>query len=236
MRYNRFKQPIGEAMDHFTEGQSPQIEQLIGQYAVVKKLDTEILKNPQYLEDLWQLYGSESPLQYWTYLPIEPFSNKQTLYSYLTDMVQSQDPYYLAVFDKQTDKLLGTFALMRVDRQNRVIEMGWVLYSEQLQRSRIATEAQFLVMRYVFETLQYRRYEWKCDSLNQPSYRCAERLGFRHEGTFRQLVVYKQRSRDTAWFSLLDCEWQANKQRLEKWLDPNNFDENGQQILALGKC
>ena len=128
---------------------------------------------------------------------------------------------------------MGTLALMRIDPKNRVIEVGWVNYSPTLQRTRMATEAQYLLAKYVFETLQYRRYEWKCDSLNAPSRRAAERLGFVYEGMFRQAVVYKGRSRDTAWFAMLDKEWEGNKRALEQWLSPDNFDSQGKQRQSL---
>jgi len=124
---------------------------------------------------------------------------------------------------------------MRIDPKNRVIEVGWVIYSPALQRTRMATEAQYLLAKYVFETLRYRRYEWKCDSLNAPSRRAAERLGFVYEGTFRQAVVYKGRSRDTAWFTMIDKEWTVNKCILEQWLSPENFDSQGKQQKSLKK-
>ena len=111
--------------------------------------------------------------------------------------------------------------------------MGWVIYSERLKRSCIATEAQFLLAQYVFETLRYRRYEWKCDVLNQASRRAAERLGSRFEGIFRQAVVYKGRNRDTAWFAMLDSEWPQIKRRMQRWLDEENFDEHGRQRRAI---
>ena len=114
-----------------------------------------------------------------------------------------------------------------------VIEVGAVTYSPALQKTRMATEAQYLLARYVFEDLGYRRYEWKCDALNQASRKAAERLGFTYEGCFRQAVVYKGRTRDTDWLSIIDQEWPEIKQRLEAWLDPSNFDANGQQKQAL---
>ena len=145
----------------------------------------------------------------------------------------SEDPYFFGIWDKEHSKVLGTLALMRNDRQNGVIEVGYVIYSQQLKKSIQATEAQYLLAKYVFETLGYRRYEWKCDSLNEPSKLAAKRLGFEYEGTFRQAVVYKNRNRDTSWFSMLDCEWERNKKRLEKWLSPDNFDQDGKQLLSL---
>lgn len=122
---------------------------------------------------------------------------------------------------------------MRMDQANRVIEVGAVTYSPALKKTRMATEAQYLLARYVFEDLSYRRYEWKCDALNQASRKAAERLGFTYEGCFRQALVYKGRTRDTDWLSIIDQEWPAIKERFEAWLDPTNFDENGQQKQSL---
>ena len=169
----------------------------------------------------------------WTYLSIAPAKNKEELHALLTKQEASTDPYFLTIVDKQTRKAVGTLALMRIDSKNRVIEVGWVNYSPALQRTRMATEVQYLLAKYVFEVLQYRRYEWKCDSLNAPSRRAAERLGFVYEGTFRQAVVYKGRSRDTAWFAMIDKEWEANKRALEQWLSPENFDSQGKQRKSL---
>lgn len=169
----------------------------------------------------------------WTYLPIDRFESFTDYQEFIREKIDSQDPYYLAIVDLKTNQALGTFALMRNDQVNGVIEMGWVIYSNQLQRTRMATEAQFLVMTYVFETMGYRRYEWKCDHLNRPSHQAARRLGFTYEGTFRQALINKGRNRDTDWFSLLDSEWKVNKLRFEKWLSDDNFTADGQQIISL---
>ncbi|MEK9904133.1 MAG: GNAT family protein, partial [Rhodospirillales bacterium] len=124
---------------------------------------------------------------------------------------------------------------MRIDVLNGVIEVGNIHYSPLLQRRPAATEAMFLLMRRVFDELGYRRYEWKCDSLNGPSRNAAVRLGFRYEGLFRQAVVYKGRNRDTAWFSIIDREWPSIRAAYEEWLDPSNFDAQQQQRTPLGK-
>ena len=169
----------------------------------------------------------------WTYLFQNPAQSQVEWSQLLDQMLAAQDRFHYAIVDKESGKTLGTFALMRIDRNNRVIEVGAVTYSPELKRTRLATEAQYLLARYVFEGLEYRRYEWKCDALNQPSRRAAERLGFTYEGRFRQAVVYKGRNRDTDWLSMIDRDWPAAKSRLEKWLSPDNFDEKGQQIKAL---
>jgi RimJ/RimL family protein N-acetyltransferase len=122
---------------------------------------------------------------------------------------------------------------MRIDPANGAIEIGHVNFSPRLQRTVMATEAMYLMMKRVFAELGYRRYEWKCDDLNAPSHAAAKRLGFQFEGVFRQHMTYKNRNRDTAWYSILDREWPALRAEYERWLDPSNLDENGQQRTPL---
>jgi len=138
-----------------------------------------------------------------------------------------------SVIDLATGRAIGSLALMRVDTASGVMEVGFVCYSRLLKRTRAATEAQFLLMQRAFDELGYRRYEWKCDSLNAPSRAAAARLGFRFDGVFRQAVVYKGRSRDTAWFSIIDSEWPALRAAYQRWLEPGNFDAGGGQVLSL---
>lgn len=228
MPTNAFNQEIGFPVPDFTPGQAPAISQLIGDYAIV-----EPISMADHLDDAYAFYGPSSPEEQWTYFPLEAFDNKQSFSDYFETMAQSQDPYYLAIKDKASGRVLGTFALMRTDKNNRVIEMGWVLYGSELKHSRVATEAQFLVMQYVFEVLNYRRYEWKCDSLNEPSGKAAQRLGFQFEGTFRRAIVYKGRNRDTNWYSMIEEDYQNMKPKFQSWLKPDNFDETGKQILSL---
>jgi len=162
-----------------------------------------------------------------------PFPDAQAYRNYLARIAQETDPLHLAVVDLHTGLPTGTLALMRQQAQHGVIEVGFVAFSPALQRSRIATEAQCLLMSYVFDQLGYRRYEWKCDSLNQRSRHAAERLGFQYEGTFRQALIYKGRNRDTAWFSIIDKEWPIVKAALQQWLAPENFDAQARQIKRL---
>src|SRR5690606_6199811 len=136
----------------------------------------------------------------WLYLSVGPFPDAQAYRAYTEQMARETDPLHFAVVDLRTGLPVGTLALMRQQPQHGVVEVGFVTFSPVLQRSRIATEAQFLLMSHVFDELGYRRYEWKCDSLNQRSRNAAERLGFQYEGTFRQALIYKARNRDTAWF------------------------------------
>lgn len=228
MKINELGQPIGDALPNFKPGDLPKMERLERRYVIV-----ECLSKDKHGADLYEVYGPDSPANMWTYLFQNPVQSQEEWSALLDQMLAAQDRFYYAIVDKESGKALGTFALMRINRGSRVIEVGSVTYSPQLKRTRLATEAQYLLARYVFEELEYRRYEWKCDALNQPSRYAAERLGFIYEGTFRQAVVYKGRNRDTDWLAMIDKDWPAVKIRLEKWLSPDNFDENGQQIKAL---
>ena len=228
MRMNELGQPIGDALPDFQSGDLPKLERIEGQYVIIERLSKD-----KHGADLYEVYGPDSPADMWTYLFQTPAQSQAEWSQKLDQMLAAQDRFHYAIVDKESEKALGTFALMRIDRNNRVIEVGAVTYSPKLKRTRLATEAQYLLARYVFEELGYRRYEWKCDSLNQPSIRAAERLGFTYEGRFRQALVYKGRNRDTDWLSMIDKDWPAVKSRLEKWLSPDNFGEKGQQIKAL---
>jgi len=213
MRINELGQPIGDALPDFQPGDLPNLERIEGQYVIIERLSKD-----KHGADLYEVYGPDSPADMWTYLFQNPAQNQAEWSQKLDQMLAAQDRFHYAIVDKESGKALGTFALMRIDR---------------MKRTRLATEAQYLLARYVFEELEYRRYEWKCDALNQPSRRAAARLGFTYEGRFRQALVYKGRNRDTDWLSMIDKDWPAVKSRLEKWLSPDNFDEKGQQIKTL---
>ncbi len=145
----------------------------------------------------------------------------------------SEDPMFFAILDRASGAAVGYAAYMRIEPVHRVIEVGSILYTPQLQRTPLATEAMYLMARHVFEDLGYRRYEWKCNALNAPSRRAALRFGFTFEGIFRQHMIVKGRNRDTAWFSMLDSEWPARKANFERWLDPSNFGPDGRQKVSL---
>ena len=231
MPVNEYGQIIGESVVGHTSGKLPAIDFLEGRYARIEALSVE-----KHAEDLLAVYGPDTPREMWTYLFQEPVGDMKELFNLLNQMLARKDRFFYAILDRETDKTLGTFSLMRIDQNNRVIEVGTVIFSPELRGTRIGTEAQYLLARYVFEELNYRRYEWKCDALNLPSRRAAERLGFIYEGTFRQAVVYKGRTRDTDWLSMIDKDWPQVKARLETWLAPKNFDKNGQQIKSLRQC
>ncbi len=167
----------------------------------------------------------------WTYLPYGPFDTRDTFQRWLADASTSVDPLFHAILDPR-GHAVGVGAYMRIDRANGVIEIGHLNFSPALQRTPAATEAMYLMLRRAFDELGYRRYEWKCDSFNEPSRRAAARLGFSYEGLFRQAIVYRQRSRDTTWFSIIDAEWPARKAAFEAWLATGQLRCRGRAASA----
>jgi RimJ/RimL family protein N-acetyltransferase len=226
--HNAFGQPIGRALEGWTVRPLPPVTPMVGRYCSLEKLDAE-----RHSTDLYAANCEAPDGRDWTYSPAGPFSNFAQYADYLSKESAKSDPLHHAIVDNLTGKPVGTAALMRIDPVNGVIEIGHLVYSPRLKRTRAGTEAMYLFMRRALDELGYRRYEWKCDSLNAPSRRAAERYGFRFEGIFRQAVVYKGRNRDTAWFSVTDGEWPALRAAFEAWLAPENFDADGMQRQSL---
>ena len=156
-----------------------------------------------------------------------------TFDAWLGKAAASRDPLYFAVIYQATGKVEGRQSLMRITPAHHCIEIGNVYWGPRIAGIRAATEALYLCAVYVFETLRYRRFEWKCDALNAPSRRAAERFGFTWEGHFRRAVIVRGRTRDTSWFSMIDEEWPELKAAYERWLAPGNFDGEGQQRTRL---
>jgi RimJ/RimL family protein N-acetyltransferase len=171
----------------------------------------------------------------WTYLPYGPFPSAEAYAEVVRSVQAGEDPVFHAIVDLRSERPVGVASYLRIDPGNGSIEVGHLSYSPALQRHPAATEAMYLMMRRAFDELGYRRYEWKCDSLNEPSRRAALRLGFRFEGIFRQAMVVKGRSRDSAWYSILDSEWPGLRSAFERWLDPANFDATGKQRAGLAE-
>jgi RimJ/RimL family protein N-acetyltransferase len=197
-----------------------------GQYVSLVPLDPEA-----HGDSLWDEVKGHDDL--WLYLFDGPFSDRAAFQANLVKKASTADPLFFAIVDGASGKTMGLASLMRIEPAHRCIEVGSIVYSPALQRTRGATEAMYLLARHVFEDLGYRRYEWKCNALNEPSRRAALRLGFQFEGIFRQHMIVKGRSRDTAWFSMLDGEWPARKERFERWLQPSNFDSEGRQLSRM---
>lgn len=223
MKADASAQPVGPPVDT-TPAQMPDAVVLKGRFGHIEKL------GPHMASGLWAALKDRGEL--WTYMFYGPFSDERAFSNFVTEIAALNDPYYYAIFD-QAGKARGWASLMRMQPAARAIEVGSIVYAPALQRTPLATEVQYLLARYVFETLGYRRYEWKCDALNARSRRAAERLGFTFEGIFRQHKIVKGRNRDTAWFAMLDSEWPRAKAAFERWLDPNNFGEAGRQRRSL---
>ncbi len=225
-----FGQPIGLAVESWSERARPPRTPMLGRYCRLEPLDAD-----RHAADLFEAYSEASDERDWTYL----FPQKPTdLVSYqdrVAAEAASRDPLRFAVIDLATERAIGTIALMRIEPLHGVIEVGGVIYSRRLQRKPAGTEAIFLLARRVFDELGYRRFEWKCDSLNAASRSAAQRYGFTLEGIFRQAIVYHGRNRDTAWYSMLDSEWPIAREAFERWLDPDNFDERGAQRRSLAE-
>jgi RimJ/RimL family protein N-acetyltransferase len=186
-------------------------------------------------DDLWAGTGGAAHESLWRYMHDGPFLDRAAFQLHLERKAVSEDPFLFTIVDRGSGLAVGQAALMRIKPGHRVIEVGNIMFSPALQRTRGATEAMYLLARYVFEDLGYRRYEWKCNTRNEPSESAALRLGFSFEGIFRQHMIVKGENRDTAWFAMLDSEWPARKQEFERWLAPSNFDAEGRQKTPLGR-
>jgi RimJ/RimL family protein N-acetyltransferase len=218
-------QPIGLPVADPRPGPRPGPVLLKGRYGRLEKLRAD------HWSDLWAVFAGHD--QVWTYISSDgPFTGADEFSAFIAMRAAAEDPYAYAIIDAQ-DRAVGYLTLMRINLTHRVIEVGHVLYSPALQRTPLGTETQYLLARYVFETLGYRRYEWKCNSLNAPSRRAALRYGFVYEGTFRQHMIAKGHNRNDAWFSILDSEWPTRKRNFERWLSPDNFDSHGVQKISL---
>jgi RimJ/RimL family protein N-acetyltransferase len=216
---------VGALVDS-TPARPPAPITLSGRFGSVSRLDAA-----RDAADLWRaLHGHD---EVWTYISTHgPFADERTFSAWLAEREMSKDPYFYSVRDA-AGRTLGFATLMEIRPAMRVIEVGFIVYSPALQRTPLGTETQYLLARYVFDTLGYRRYEWKCNALNAPSRRAALRYGFVFEGILRQHMIAKGRNRDTAYFSMLDGEWPTRKLNFERWLAAENFDSEGRQKLNL---
>jgi len=201
---------------------------LSGRYVTLEPLDAD-----RHCPALWNAVRGYDEV--WTWLADGPFECEADLYRALADKQASASAVFLAIVpqDPTPPSAAGYASFLRMEPAHGVVEVGNILLAPRLQRTRAATEAMYLMAEHIFDRLGYRRYEWKCNALNQPSRQAAQRLGFSFEGIFRQHMVIKGRNRDTAWFAMLDGEWPDRKHAFEKWLSPANFDPQGHQIKRL---
>lgn len=224
---NQYGQPVGEPLPDWQPRSRPQRVTLSGRYCLLEPL------TQAHAPALFAAHSQAEDARHWTWLPREQDGTAKEYGEWIASTEAHSDPLHFAVIDIKSGQPVGSLALMRIEPSDGVMEVGHVHFSPLLSRKPMATEAQWLLMRYAFETLGYRRYEWKCDSLNAPSRRAALRLGFQFEGCFRQARVVKGRNRDTDWFSIIDSEWPAVDRALRNWLAIDNFHDDGSQKRTL---
>jgi RimJ/RimL family protein N-acetyltransferase len=224
-RTNSLGQPIGDPVTNWTAPPHPPRETLVGRYCRVEPLDPA-----RHAMQLFEANSLDVAGRNWTYLSVGPFASGEDYRSWLEQVADGTDPQFYAI--SVDDRAVGVASYLRIAPAAGSIEVGHINFSPLLQRTPAAAESMFLMMQHAF-ALGYRRYEWKCDSLNAPSRAAAQRLGLSFEGVFRQALVYKDRNRDTAWYATIDREWPLLRAAFERWLDPSNFDDRGQQRVSL---
>lgn len=226
---NELGQPIGHPVAGWRAPERPPRTAMVGRTCRVEPFDSA-----RHVEDLFRANALDADGRGWTYLPYGPFAEVAAYRRWVDATCLGDDPLFHAVVDPTTGAAVGVASYLRIDPTLGSIEVGHLRFSPLLQRKPAATEAMFLMMKRAFD-LGYRRYEWKCDSLNAPSRAAARRLGFSFEGIFRQALVYKRRNRDSAWFSVIDRDWPALERAFTRWLDPANFDADGRQRSRLSE-
>ncbi|MGL4609868.1 MAG: GNAT family N-acetyltransferase [Trueperaceae bacterium] len=226
---NDLGQPIGFPIPDWQAPPPLPKAQLQGRYCSLEPTDVSL-----HARDLFEANALDKEGRNWTYLPYGPFETLSSYAQWLTATCLGHDPLFLTILDKHSNKAVGLASYIRITPNTGSIEVGHINYSPLLQKTPIATEAMYLMMRQVFE-LGYRRYEWKCNALNEASRNAAKRLGFTFEGVFRQANVVKGYNRDTAWYSVIDGEWPRLETAFKQWLNPKNFDENDKQRVRLSE-
>ncbi|GGH52296.1 GNAT family N-acetyltransferase [Frigidibacter albus] len=216
---------FGEPVVDWTAPPRPGPEALEGLWARLERLEPE-----DHAADLFRANSADDAI--WDYLPYGPFASLAGYHRWMREVAGQADPFFYAIRDLETGHLGGVASYLRITPEVGCIEIGHINLAPELQRTRAATEALVLMMDWAFGA-GYRRFEWKCDALNIPSRRAAQRLGFSHEGTFRQATIVKGRNRDTAWFAVTDGDWPALAEAFRVWLSPGNFTDAGMQIERL---
>ncbi|MGD2042527.1 MAG: GNAT family protein [Acidimicrobiia bacterium] len=221
---NEYGQPIGARLTGWSAPPLPGPTPLDGRTVALEPLSSE-----DHGDDLWGELSS-APESLWTYMTFGPFPDRTDFRETIDSILGLEDWRVYAFLVGGRPK--GFAAYLRINPPDGVIEIGSIVFSPAMQRTTAATESIYLMLRHAFE-LGYRRCEWKCDALNQPSRQAADRLGFTYEGIFRQATHYKGRNRDTAWYAIIDTDWPVLDRAFQKWLSPENFDADGQQIRTL---
>ena len=218
--------PLGELVSGWGPPERPGTTELSGRFVHLSPLSAQ-----QHAADLYQAFQGKDAV--WDYMPGGPFHSSAQFYKWVSDITANDDFVFFAIRDLATSQLGGVASYLRIAPDKGSIEVGNIALAPHFQKTTAATEAMYLMMKWAFEA-GYRRYEWKCNALNRPSRRAAQRLGLSFEGVFRQALVVKGRNRDTAWFAAIDRDWPALKEAFEAWLAPQNFNQEGEQKERLG--
>ena len=221
------KQKLG-VLVNFRKAKLPSNKKIIGRYSYL-----EPIKINKHANDLFNNYSLDKTNTLWTYMPYGSFKDLSSFKNYLNKKCLNKDPFFYAIYSKRFKSFCGLASYLRIKPEIGTIEVGWITYAPNLQKTVEATEAMYLMMKNVFDKLGYRRYEWKCDNLNIKSKKAALRLGFKYEGVFRQATIYKKRNRDTAWYSIIDKEWSYRKKKYLNYLKKTNFDRVNKQKKRL---
>jgi RimJ/RimL family protein N-acetyltransferase len=206
---------------NFKKAKTPLRKKLMGEYVILEPINLT-----KHVTQLYKNFSADKKNIIWNYLPYGPFKNIKDFKTWLAKNCLTKDPFFYAIYSKRHRQYCGMASYLRITPDHGSIEVGHINYSPLLQNTVEGTETMYLMMTNAFEQLGNRRYEWKCNNLNNDSKKAALRLGFTYEGVFRQMNVFKGRNRDTAWFSVLDSEWKKLKKRYLKYLNSNNFDDN----------
>ena len=212
----------------FKKAKLPSKNKLIGKYCTLEPINLK-----RHSKDLFKNFSKDKKNIIWTYLPYGPFKTYLSFKRWLKHYCLNNDPFFYAIYSKKLDQYCGMASYLRITPEHGSIEVGHINYSPILQNTTEGTETMYLMMKNAFEVLGNRRYEWKCNNLNSASKYAAERLGFKFEGIFRQMFVFKGRNRDSAWFSVIDKDWKKIKKGYQKFLKPSNFDKNKKQKKKL---
>ena len=213
---------------NFKKARLPSQKKLNGKYCFLEPRNSK-----KHSKDLFKNFSFDKKGIDWTYMPTGPYKNEVSLKRYLNAKNLTGNPFFYAIYSKRLKTYCGLASYLRIKPHIGTIEVGWISYAPNLQKSVEATEAMYLMMKNAFDEMGYRRYEWKCDNLNKRSKKAALRLGFKYEGLFRQATIYKNRNRDTAWFSIIDKEWKKIKTGYLKFLKSSNFSKNQKQKKKL---
>ena len=212
----------------FIKAKFPSKKRLIGKYCYLEPVNVK-----KHSKDLFKNFSKDKKGIDWIYMPQGPFKNEISLKKYLKEKNLTGNPFFYTIYSKRLKTFCGLASYLRIKPQVGTIEVGYITYAKNLQRTVEATETMFLMMKNAFDKLGYRRYEWKCDNLNERSKKAALRLGFKFEGIFRQATIYKNRNRDTAWYSIIDKEWKKHKKKYLTFLKKSNFTDKLKQKRKL---